>query len=66
MTDRYDSFVVVLERDIREDDAKETINAIKQIKGVLNVVPHINDISTHIAELRVRSEFLGKILEVLK
>ena len=37
MTTRHRGYVVVLERDIREDDAAATIAALKRIRGVLTV-----------------------------
>ncbi len=51
MTDRYAGFVVVLDEDVREDDAQATINAIRQIKGVLGVEP----VGADINQLRVMS-----------
>ncbi len=65
MTDRYDSFTVVLKHNIRSDDAKATINAIKQIKGVLSVTPNINDSAEHVAEMRVRNELTEALWKVL-
>ena len=41
MTDRINAFIVILDRDIREDDAEDTITALKQIKGVLSVKPKL-------------------------
>ena len=41
MTERYDGFFVSLDRDMRDDDAEHTINAIRQIKGVIAVQPHL-------------------------
>ena len=43
MTDRYSSLTVVLERDIRDDDAEPLIAAIRQLRGVLRVVPKVAD-----------------------
>ncbi len=37
MTDRFHSLIVVLEKDIREDDAQAMMEAIKCLKGVINV-----------------------------
>lgn len=65
MTDRYNAFIVILAKDIREDDAEATINAIKQIKGVLDVEPHIADFDEQIAESRVRNELGTKLWHVL-
>lgn len=66
MTDRHSAYIVILEQDIREDDAQATINAIKQIRGVLGVEPHIaNPFEEQIAEMRVRNELSNKIFKVL-
>lgn len=64
MTDRYNAFIVVLEKDIRDDDAEATVNAIRQIRGVLDVQPHLADPNESIAEVRVRREFLSKIYQL--
>ena len=65
MTNRYHSLTVVLEKDIREDDAEYLLNAIKMIKGVLSVDPFISDIESHMAESRARQELGQKLWEVL-
>lgn len=65
MTDRHSAYIVILESDIREDDAEATIAAIKQIRGVLTVEPHLFDPDERIAEARVRRELTGKIFSVL-
>ena len=67
MTDRYDAFLVILERDLRADDAEATLNAIRQIKGVLEVEPHVaGNVERVIASARVKGELIQKIAEVLK
>lgn len=66
MTDRYNAFIVVLERDIREDDAEPILNAIKHIRGVLSVKPHVADFSDSIATERVRAELQQKLWDVLR
>ena len=53
MTDRYNFLVVVLEENIRDDDAETILNAIRMVKGVLSV------------EGNVRMELGNKLLEVL-
>ena len=65
MTDRYNAFIVILENDIREDDAEATIKAIEQIKGVLRVTPNNVDLTESIAETRVKRELYGKIIDIL-
>lgn len=65
MTDRINAFIVILNHDIREDDAEDTITALKQIKGVLSVQPHVADFSDAIAQDRVRMELTEKLWRVL-
>lgn len=65
MTDRYHSLTVVLAKDIREDDAKAIINAIKAIRHVLTVEGHVADLDSHMAYERARADLGEKIWEVL-
>lgn len=65
MTDRFHSFTVVLDKDVREDDAEDTINAIKQIRGVLSVEGNVADIDSHVAEERVHRELGKKLMAVI-
>lgn len=65
MTDRLNALTVVLETDIREDDAEALIAAIRQLRGVLSVTGTVADIGDHIAQERVRRELGEKLLRVL-
>lgn len=65
MTDRYHSISVVLEKDIRDDDAQCILDAIGMIKGVLSVKPHISDVMTNMAEERARRDLSQKLWKVL-
>lgn len=65
MTDRYYALTVILEKDIRDDDAKPILDAIKTIRGVLNVKPHISDPGTWMAEERARNDLGRKILDII-
>lgn len=65
MTDRFNSLTVVLEQDIREDDAETIIAAIRQLRGVLIVTGNVSDITTHVAKERARHELGERLLEVL-
>jgi hypothetical protein len=62
MTDRHAGYVITLAENIREDDSQATIAAIKQIKGVLDVTPVINDPGMMIAEVRAGHEFRDKLV----
>lgn len=66
MTDRHAGYVVVLEQDIRDDDATPTINAIRQIRGVLTVEPIITDAGSMIGEARARTSVINKVLDALR
>ena len=65
MTDRYYALTVILEKDIRDDDAEPIINAIKMIRGVQNVEGLISDPTTWMAEERARMELGKKLMEVV-
>lgn len=65
MTDRIHSIGVILEKDIRDDDAECILNAIKMIKGVLSVEPNIVDFQSAMAESRARKDIADKLWEIL-
>lgn len=66
MTDRYFALTVLLDRDIREDDAEFIIAAIRMIKHVYKVEPHISTRDTWAAEIRVKAKLRQKLREVLQ
>jgi len=66
MTDRINSFCVVLEHDYRDDDAESIKTALGMVKGVLSVEPNISNHSDYIAESRVRHELTKKLLGVIR
>lgn len=61
MTDRHAAYIVVLDRDIREDDAEQIRAALLMIKSVIDVRPVVSDIEFHIAEQRVRHELAAEL-----
>ena len=65
MTDRYHTLTVVLEADIRTDDAEGLIEAIKRMRGVLSVAGEVSDLDSHMAEERARRELGQKLWEIL-
>jgi len=65
MTDRYYALTIALEKDIREDDCEHLINAIKMLRGVLNVTPKVVSPDTWMAEQRAYSSLQQKIYKVL-
>jgi hypothetical protein len=65
MTDRLSGVFVTFERDIREDDARPIVEAIRQLRGVLSVTAHVSDVTLHVAEMRARRELGEKLWRVL-
>lgn len=66
MTERFNALTVVLEEDLRADDAEALIAAIGQLRGVLSVSGNVADITTHTAQERARHELGQKLLAVLR
>ena len=66
MTDRYNSLTVVLEQNMRSDDAVPILQAISMIRGVLTVTGNVADPDSCVAESRARHDIASKVLEALK
>lgn len=67
MSDRVNSFLVVLETDMHEDEAKRTLDAIMQIRGVISVTPNVADVvADSVARSRVRLELITAIIAMLQ
>lgn len=65
MTDRFHSLTVVLETDLREDDAEAVMAAIAQLRGVIQVTGMVADPAAYMAEQRAKRDLRLKILELL-
>jgi hypothetical protein len=65
MTDRFHTLTVVLEKDIREDDAVFLMNAIRAMRGVVSVGGVISDFDSHMAYTRARAELGNQLWEIL-
>jgi hypothetical protein len=67
MTDRLKGYVVILEANTRVDDAQVITDAIKQLRGVLDVRPLVANamVDDMVAESRVRQKFFDKFMEVM-
>jgi hypothetical protein len=57
MTDRYFALTVVLDKDYRDDDAGFIIQAIKMVKGVQRVEPHVTEVSDFVNRERLYWDF---------
>lgn len=66
MTARLNSFTVVLEDDMREDDAENIKNAILMLRGVLTVEGNEVDCITSMVERnRLKAELFGKLRDIV-
>jgi len=65
MTARYNALTVVLEKDIRDDDAEPLMNAIRMLRGVADVSGNVASIESYTAEVRARSELVKKLFDVV-
>lgn len=63
MSDRINGFVVILDKDYKDEDIEQTINAIKQIKGVLEIKPNIVTAIERMSGERLKIEIANKIYD---
>lgn len=61
MTDRIASLTVIFENDIREDDAQPIIDAISQLRGVLEVKPGKVTTDHMVARAQARGEIFARL-----
>lgn len=62
MTDRHTAYVVILENDIREDDAEATITALRMVRGVASVQPIVKTTDHIMATERAKYD-LGRRIQ---
>lgn len=65
MADRFSALTVILDRDMRDDDAAPLIAAINQFCGVQQVVPVVSDPLSLAAESRARADLGARLWEAL-
>ncbi|WP_226782941.1 hypothetical protein [Oceaniglobus trochenteri] len=66
MTDRHTAYIVTLEAPIRDDDAQPTIDAIRQIKGVLDVRPVIAGMEQMSGAVRMDHEWRNALIQLVQ
>lgn len=64
MTDRINGLYVVLDHDIREDDVEHIVNAIRQIRCVLDVQKNISNFELFINKRRLKNELLEEVISI--
>ena len=65
MADRYNALTVVLEKDLRGNEAEALLTAIQQMRGVLSVSGNVAALDSHIAQERARHYLGQKMWDVL-
>jgi len=65
MTDRYHTLTVVLEENVRDEDARSLIDAIKHMRGVIAVDGVVADSTSYMAEERARFDLGQKLLKII-
>jgi len=66
MTDRIHALTVTLDQDHREDDVQSIVDAIRMIRGVVDVAMHVTDIGTHAARAMAKQDLRAKLFDVLR
>lgn len=65
MSDRYHALTVFLEEPLRDDDAELLIKAIRMLRGVMSVEPHITNVDAWARET-AKQELRRQLWDVLK
>lgn len=66
MSDTIKGLTVMLRPDMRDDDAECVINAIRMVKGVVDVKSHVADMNHHFAVQTAKLEMRKKLQELLE
>jgi hypothetical protein len=66
MTDRIHSITLVLEENMRDDDAESLIEACRHFRGVIAANGNVADPSDFMAEQRVRIDLERKLFDVVR
>lgn len=57
MTDRINSIIVTLERDMRDDDVECVLNSIRMNRYVLSVKPNVTTMDDHVSHERLSHRY---------
>jgi len=66
MSDRYHSLTVALERDIRDDEAEYLMDAIKLLRGVMDVTGNVTDPPSYTAHVRITHKVTQQLQDLIK
>ena len=66
MSDRTVCLTVVLDKEIRTDDAESTLAAIAMIRGVVSVTANVTNTMDHVAYARARHDIEARLYKALQ
>lgn len=66
MSDKMNALIVILDEDTRLEGIQPTIDAIKQLRGVIDVQTNVSDITQTIAVSRAKQELSEKLWKALE
>ena len=64
MSDRVNSLLVILDKDMRDDDVQALVDAIRMMKNVNSVSMNVSDPDTQVAVMRSRVN--NALLDLIK
>ena len=65
MTDRIHAITVALDRDMRDDDVECVLKAIRMLRFVADVTPHVVDMESYSARSRVISRVRTELVDAI-
>jgi hypothetical protein len=65
MTDRVNSFLVVLDKDRRVDDIDAITTALRMVSGVVSVTPMVDDYTDVVARSQLRRELKSRLYDAI-
>lgn len=66
MSAHVSSFLVTLADDVTEEQSEALVQALHQLRGVVDVAPNTVDATDHIARVQARTELTTQLLAVLR
>jgi len=66
MSDRICGFVVILEKDLREEGAEQLMKSIKLLKGVCDVQPKVSNFDVDFGYARGKLAFKEKLFKFMQ
>lgn len=65
MTDRIRHITITLERDTRDDDVEPILAALRMVRGVAIVTPHVVTGDAYLARVSATADIRGKLHELI-